>query len=508
MAIVKYFLLLVLLAAPVFAEDIYVAQTAAGADNGTSCANAKSINWFTNYTSWTAGGGIVGAGDTVHVCGLVSNTVICWNGGSAGSPLTISGEPGQKWIAPTFPFTFVIYIGSASYITLSNVWIECTSNGLGLGFTNLFNAVIADGGSHLVVDRCVITNTYVRTPGGSETNTGATSPTGIRFQNGSDWIVRHSVLYQVGEAGIAFGRLNAAVYTNWLADSNIVYGANHGIQGYDNTDSKVFGVYIRGNRIDGSYVWDGTGGVPEFYHHNGIYFWADNNGSAMGRMDISGNNIGPKMGTGPQTTSEIFVSALGFGAYGSNIVIYNNQLNSTNGYQCNNAHSLIWGVFKEVKYYNNSIYAASTGDGIRLICGAGSDIAVYNNIMSTPSALMIYNDGGAGLTLCDSNIYFGTTQFRYGAGGFESLATWQARGYDMNSTFLDPKYILPGANLRLQSTSSAIGAGMNFNSVFTVDHDGITRGSSWDAGAFEFVPADVTRVVNVGTARVGTLVVP
>lgn len=71
--------LLVLLsssAIPAFAEDIYVAQTAAGDDNGTSCANAKSAVWFNTAGSWGGGAGEIDPGDTVHLCGTISTALI------------------------------------------------------------------------------------------------------------------------------------------------------------------------------------------------------------------------------------------------------------------------------------------------------------------------------------------------------------------------------------------------------------------------------------------------
>ena len=64
-------------------------------------------------------------------------------------------------------------------------------------------------------------------------------------------------------------------------------------------------------------------------------------------------------------------------------------------------------------------------------------------------------------------------------------------------------------DLRLASNSPAIGAGLAFNSFFTGDKNGVTRGAVWDMGAFEYAagapPGGATNVLNVGTVNAGTL---
>ena len=42
------------------AADVYIAQTAAGADSGASCANAHAAAWFNTNAA---------AGNTYHLCG-------------------------------------------------------------------------------------------------------------------------------------------------------------------------------------------------------------------------------------------------------------------------------------------------------------------------------------------------------------------------------------------------------------------------------------------------------
>src|SRR5665213_4117606 len=91
----------ILCALPCLAADIYVAQTAQGANTGADAADAHSLAWLNNFTSWGTGTNQVGAGVTVHLCGTLTNTLTIGGSGSAGSPITIHFEPHAKFSATT-----------------------------------------------------------------------------------------------------------------------------------------------------------------------------------------------------------------------------------------------------------------------------------------------------------------------------------------------------------------------------------------------------------------------
>lgn len=48
-------ILLALCVAPMLANDIYIAQSAAGSGNGSSCANAYAYSYFNTAGNWTSG---------------------------------------------------------------------------------------------------------------------------------------------------------------------------------------------------------------------------------------------------------------------------------------------------------------------------------------------------------------------------------------------------------------------------------------------------------------------
>src|ERR1700719_4748051 len=50
--------------------DVFVAQNAQGAGDGSSCVNAKAASFFNASGNWGSGSNQIGAGTTVHLCGV------------------------------------------------------------------------------------------------------------------------------------------------------------------------------------------------------------------------------------------------------------------------------------------------------------------------------------------------------------------------------------------------------------------------------------------------------
>ena len=65
------------------ANDLYFAQSAAGAGNGSSCANARAISALSAS---------VAAGATLHVCGPTTSSITISGSGSASAPAIIDGD--------------------------------------------------------------------------------------------------------------------------------------------------------------------------------------------------------------------------------------------------------------------------------------------------------------------------------------------------------------------------------------------------------------------------------
>jgi hypothetical protein len=117
-----------------------VAQTAHGSDNGTDTANAHSVLWFNNAGNRGVGANKIGAGDTVHLCGILTAPLTINGSGSSGNVITIYFEPDAKISQPYFTgnYNSAIFAVYRSYIKIdggTNGTLECTDNGAGPGST-------------------------------------------------------------------------------------------------------------------------------------------------------------------------------------------------------------------------------------------------------------------------------------------------------------------------------------------------------------------------------------
>jgi hypothetical protein len=149
--------------------------------------------------------------------------------------------------------------------------------------------------------------------------------------------------------------------------------------------------------------------------------------------------------------------------------------------------------------------------------GAGGAVYIKNNIFYKTDNGPAYGietgqDGSLGAlsnpTEMDYNIYVtgrsdnvvasmmsGTTRT------LRTLTQIKAAGYEAHGLQVDPKFVAftglgansTSNNVRLQTTSPAIGKALPLDSVFTKDRNNVTRGSRWDIGAVEYdgVPINV-----------------
>jgi hypothetical protein len=88
--IVGLSILVLALAAPAAAEDLYISQSGSGSTTGTSCTNARPIAFFESAANWGGGAGKIDPGDTVFFCGTITEATIGPGGsGSSGLPVVL-----------------------------------------------------------------------------------------------------------------------------------------------------------------------------------------------------------------------------------------------------------------------------------------------------------------------------------------------------------------------------------------------------------------------------------
>lgn len=70
---------------------LWVSQSGAGSQNGTTTANARALSFFTNGANWGSGGTAIDPGDTVCLTGTITGNLAAGGSGSAGNVVTIDG---------------------------------------------------------------------------------------------------------------------------------------------------------------------------------------------------------------------------------------------------------------------------------------------------------------------------------------------------------------------------------------------------------------------------------
>ncbi len=144
------------------------------------------------------------------------------------------------------------------------------------------------------------------------------------------------------------------------------------------------------------------------------------------------------------------------------------------------------------KFYNNTFYHSPYTDGSYspIVCfnqpgfhatgGVVVNNLFVNNGFETPEfKLGSYSNG----SVCsgDYNLVVGMPPT------FSTLRSSPSFSDAHGLNGVDPIFVDPeNGDFRLQAGSPAIGAGTALNGTFTTDYNGVTRGASWDIGAYEY----------------------
>jgi hypothetical protein len=511
-------LIIISLASPAFTADYYIAQTAAGDADGTSCANADAIADLT----WGAGN-MVAAGDTLHLCGTITSTLTVGASGSAGQPITILFESGAKlsqgegtaWGGGTSPSTSAaIYAASKSYITIdggTNGIIENTDNGTGLGVAVNSHGIGMSGVSNIVIKNLTVKEIYKRTPR-SDVDSNAYG-VGIWINNGSNITVNNNSVY---------GAYYCLAFTASTGDPSGLYVHHNNLSQMStgikisligNTNYSNLNIY--NNRIFDSYVWDGSWATSTWHHRDGIHTWGKYADKTLGTLSIYNNTFDGDWGaqatwTNPRVTGFIYTTD-----YTTPVLIYNNLFAPTDGTYTNgwiDAHTYGTGT---IGIYNNTFSGigktVSNGSVIYLTTAGSWTATIQNNIFSTLKSC-IYNPTSNATITSDNNIFYDIANVGHiGTTWYSSLSSWQgylgggcpsATGNDCNSVTTDPKFV-SSSDFSLQEDSPAIDSGDDLSASFTTDILGNTR-STFDIGAYEYGGAADETPPTISSATVGT----
>lgn len=482
----KLLIFLAWYAFPGLAADYYIAQSSAGLANGTSCANADAVTGteFTTAGNWSGG-------KTWRLCGTFTGTVgstmiTALGSGSSGNPITILFESGAQLTAPRWSAsTGAIDLNTRSYIVLdggSNGSIVATANGSGLTYQSGCRGVVSTGGN-VEIKNLLISNMYQHTS--SSDNTVDQTQVNSIFFSGSNVSIHDNVISDAGWAiyqRYINGDGNVSIYRNSISRSD------HGWALATLTAGGSSGPFSFYNNHVYSYAnWDVTGND---YHHDGIHCFTVAAGAAA---HITALNIYNNLFEGPvgaSMTAHIFLEGgSGGGATpcmdsSSRAYIFNNVF-LADQYIANG----LLGQSGVAEIYNNTLLGKDNGGGV---C-AGLDVGTTfkNNVVSGCNQLVKCGTC-SGMTV-DYNAYGVATNGFVCNGNFYStdqLASWRTCvGGDSNS-FVNGTLLL-NSNGTVQSGSPVIGAGVNLSGLgitpLNTDKAGVTRGSSWDIGAYQIV---------------------
>lgn len=500
----KAFLLLLLFAAGLRAEDIYVAQNALGGEM-SSAATATNLAWFNNSANWGSGASKISAGDTVHFVGTFTNVATFQAGGTAGNWITNYWEPGCKFILSAGICQVALNLLSRDYICVdggpigNEGSIAWTDNGTALAYqfsTVGVNSVNPPAGN-IVIKNLRMTNLFVFT----KETPALVQSSGVQMEKaGTNITVQNVIGHRMEKvAYLTYGSEKAN--GNWNILQCRAQYVSWGFAGGDASSGAIVdGINLVSNRVDGLSEFENSDGG---YHLNGFYFWAElggfTTGSYITNLSAYDNDFGPDLGASDNTAGMFLSASGGRGVYATKL--YNNLLYTDAG--IGEGLVLLWRCFGGA-FVGNTLRSWGGGNGFRTL--NSTNIGITNNIFRSCGFAVQSKYNGAGafpeLSGADYNMYslnadsFGDTGVTW--------ANWHANYFDAHSTTnLLPAFVnLAGNDYHLSSSSQAIGIATNSIVLSAYDKDGVPRGALWDMGACEYV-APVTNAARAPITLTG-----
>ena len=249
--------------APTYTPTVYVAQTAAGSGNASSCANAEGVATLNanTHSDWSAG-------NVIGLCGAITSEITAAGSGTRSRPIVVYWEPNAKMSLSAASCTGTdsscFDLSGASYVTLdggANGVLQVTDNG-DKSAHNYPIRGIQLGGSGNTIEYMTIKNIYVK-----HYNTEvSTNAVGIWSANATNFTIDRNTLSQAGNEGLII--TNSQATASMTISNNDISGDNWAIASADSTSAAQGPIYIFGNRIHDLSNWDDP---SDANHHNGIF---------------------------------------------------------------------------------------------------------------------------------------------------------------------------------------------------------------------------------------------
>jgi hypothetical protein len=478
------------------ANDLYVAQNAAGSATGTDCANAHPASWFNSSSSWGTSLSQIGSGDTVHLCGTIGTALTVLGNGSSGSPVTVLFETGAKLSEPACPSTGCLNLDNRSWIVVdgggpggTNGIIESTSNGTGLASQRQsVRGVQMDGATNITVKNLLIRNMYVHKVLPLDTAPSAPDPTAVHLFGSSNISIHDNSIHDANWAIFGGGGGNSVAVYN-----NDVFNVDHmvAIGVISNTST---GVDIYNNHFHDPANWDTSATAcsgSSCYHHDGVHLFQTAGGSIK-NVSIYNNLFDGDWGI--YNTAQIYTEGVDF-----TMTVYNNVfLGTTNNRNLNNgAMCLTVGPNGTVKAYHNTVIGSSSQQN-GLVKVEGASVDFRNNVVSGSSALIylpsdvsfvqggmdhnVWGGSGSPFYVCTS-----TCSFQSFSGFNSGLSSISGRGG--SSVFTSNISLSASGVPQSGSVVAGVGANLSTSGIQPLNFDRVgsqrlAAAPAWDAGAY------------------------
>lgn len=503
------------------ASDIYFAPTAAGSNNGTSCANAYAYNDSTH--GWNTSSAEQ-AGNTLHICSgtytasagaTLVNTV---NSGTSSNFITLIADQG----AATFQSP---YFSSGGGVDLNNqYWIFNGDNNLTIQNTlNGSSGASCPGGACGNQQQSV--GIYVNASANVTVENTTIGP--VYVHSGNDTCC--TTLYGIVGLGVNNLTISGNTFTyarvaidawgsNFLASSNTC--TNDAACAWYGSGSATSNVVYSGNVMSNLSAWVTSG---DNFHLEYIHLFTFN--GALSKLQVYNNYFGSPQATCCQTAA-VYLE----GSYVSPAIFNNVFYNAKNGIDYIPAIEFEtqtggggFSITAPVVVNNTFLGGGAISGSYSFSYDVGVSGLVWQNNVSTGNETLVtwgssgFANGGVNYNAYENiNSDSGSMQmFGYDGSNENSMSSWtgslpSGSGQD-SASILDTLSTLAinSPDGTLQSTSPARGLGTNLTSLgiaaLNSDKNGVARPGSgaWDAGAYQFgsgsapqPPTDLAAVVN------------
>lgn len=482
-------LLVALLAFPALARDWYFAQVSAGANDGTSCANAKSWSFVDTAGNWGVGATKIQAADTLRMCGTITNQVVFRAAAAGitfetGAGITLGGSE-----------TRLLYINGRSNVTVdggSNGYLECTANGSGLTWTNGIVGIDASNTTNCTIKNLLFRNLIVHT---SLDDHQVDTPGAVYSSPAAGLLVVTNCVFT--NVCWAIEVLTCRTNTTMVFGGNSFYNYDHGVALGMSSNTGPFHVTLITNSFGPTVNWDTT---INKYHHDGLHSY--NGGTGYVALvvaknvfygDWGGNNTGHVYSEQDPTNMVCW----------DNLHLFNSTNTLANG--CWNMPNGSIGI-------NNSYVGDGVTTGqIAIYCGAtGRQVYLTNNLFSGLGVNFTVPAPFTSVVVSGrNNLYAGSTAanpWRLNLVNYATFAAWNAVVGEVGSSYT-ANALLNSVGYPSTVGSPVVDAGYAIGSAYATDISGVVRPQrlAWDIGAYEF-PGTVGWILSGG--KVYNAVVP